>query len=156
MKKDRMRRLPWVLVCLGAAMALCAAGIEPDICASTDFDDDISIPLWQRGYISAAMSRGLLAGYYGDDGRILCRAGDDISVAAAAAIIERLFGGEIEGADWASAAMAGLGTRGIPGAVAGCDPEATLTRADAAMLLCAVLDHIEDKDALGLFSWTEA
>lgn len=27
MKKDRMRRLPWVLMCLGAAMALCALGM---------------------------------------------------------------------------------------------------------------------------------
>lgn len=124
------------------AMTLSAAKIEPTVCASTVFEDNDSIPVWARGYIAAAAQQGLLQGGYDENGALICRAGDAVSVGEAVRILQRLCADTSQDTDFVSAA-ADLQQQ-----------EQSLTRADAALMLCRVLDIQKDGESLGLFNWT--
>ena len=121
-----------------AVMALCAAGIEPVVCASTGFDDDDNIPLWQKGYISAALQCGLIAGFDGGNGFAECRAGEDITVSDASAMMSRLL------AEDEQECTADGSVRSMNEVLAEDGRNETLTRADAAILLCSFLDAREE------------
>lgn len=124
------------------AMALSAAQIEPVICASTAFDDDDSIPVWARGYIAAAAQKGLLQGGYDEQGALNCRADEEISVGEAVRVLERVSSDFSEDESLASTAVSSQQQTRL------------LTRAEAAVMLCRVLDGEGNEKTLGLFNWT--
>ena len=126
------------------AMALSAAHIEPTVCASTVFEDNDAIPVWARGYIAAAAQQGLLQGGYDESGALICRAGDSISVGEAVHVLERICADASNNEVFVSAAV---DLR---------QQEQSLTRADAAVMLCRVLDFQKDGETIGLFGWTTA
>ena len=125
-------------------MAMAAAEIEPVVCASTAFDDDDTIPVWARGYIAAAAQQGLIQGSYDADGAWIFRACDSISVGEAVSVLQKVCTNSSKEEAFVSAS-----TELYP-------QDETLTRADAAVMLCRILDSEEDGKTFGLFNWTTA
>lgn len=136
-------------------MAMQAMGVSsvPSV-NDTGFDDDEQIAAELKGYVAAARDLGYIEGVSGADGS-LCFAPDaTITRAEAAVILNRMVGGGedvtvsvmptfADGQDipvWASEAIAALNAKGILSTVGGAiSPNANVTRADAAMMLSAMM-----------------
>lgn len=140
------------------AMAMNVAGVESlEGVTRTGFADDESIPTWAKPYVSSALKCGLVQGTTDEDGRVVFRAGDSITTAEAAVLLDRVLSVTDVDAQtfaaagvpaWAAQSAANLSTCGVLPADVGLSE--TLTRGEAAELLCAALDLMDSRDT-GLF-----
>ena len=126
------------------------AGAEPLTgVRTTGFADDRDISVWAKPYVSAALEQGIIAGYYEEDSAAVFGPAQSISTAEAAVILDRAM--ELTDAVptwysfdagvpvWAEQSAANVSACGL--LPDGCSfSDATLTRADAAELLCGALD----------------
>ncbi len=148
-------------------MAMAALGREPlSDAITTGFADDVSIPTWCKGYVSAALQQGTVRGYPDVDGRVVFAPADQVTRAEAAVILDRML--EVSDAAvttfyadtavapaWAFQAAVNLEQTGVltttaSGALALDEP---LTRGQCAQMLSGVLDVLEARETSGWFSW---
>jgi len=105
------------------AMAMAVAGLEPmEDVTVTGFMDDESIPAWSKGSVSAALKAGAIRGGVDERGASVFRAGDTVTCAQAAVMLDRLLNVtdvpmEVFSADtrshWAGQAAADLAACGV-------------------------------------------
>jgi len=132
------------------AMCLKVAGTEPlSGVRATGFFDDDEIDLWVKPYVSTALQCGIISGYAAEDSYAVFSGDQAITVAEAAAILDRA----IELTDavatwsvyddslpaWAAQSAANVSACGI--LPCGCSfSDETLSRGNAAELLCGAMD----------------
>ena len=133
------------------ALAMDIAGTEPlnDVTLTGFYDDD-SISVWAKGYVSAALMGGAVQGSRNELGQTLFRGSENISCAEAAVIIDRLLAmGDVKAEPtiaapaWASQSVANLETVSV--IPAGAQLSDTITRSDAALMLSAMIDVMENR-----------
>ena len=141
------------------AMAMICAGLEekvqPD--SRTTFADNSEIPANIRSYASYAQSCGIIKGISHSDGTVF-RSDTTITRAEAASILSGILGKSDVASefnftdvaaipDWAKDSFKSLVSLGIiNGSPTGAlEPQSELTRAQAAQLLCNVIDYIEQQ-----------
>lgn len=146
-------------------MAMAAAGLEPlEGVERTGFYDDESIPTWAKGAVSAAVEAGAVSGSKNEEGAPVFGAGETVTRAEAAVMLNRLLSvtdvpAEVffdGGADhWASQAAANLAASGVlreeeagPASLS-----LPLTRAEAAELVCGALDMLDARETGGWLPW---
>ena len=143
------------------AVAMTAADAAPLSSVSlTGFYDDRDISVWAKGYVSAALIQGTVQGSPNETGQIVFNAGDAVTCAQAAVIIDRLLAmGDV------SSPAAALSAETVPAwayqsavnmeAVSVLPSSANLshplTRAEAAEMLSAMLDVLESRKTGGWF-----
>lgn len=148
------------------ALAMHTAGLEAlQGVTRTGFTDDEAIPTWAKGYISSALKAGVVQGTGSASGPVFSpdRA---ITRAEASVLLDRMlqitdasvttmFADSDVAPAWAYQSAVNLETVGVlettpDGALALSD---TLTRADAAELLCGALEVLDARDSDGWFPW---
>lgn len=137
------------------AMAMSAAGLEAlDGISVTGFADDSAIPAWSKGYVSSALRAGIVEGSADEEGDICFHSGDTITKAEAAVIVNRLLDlTDVSSVDamaetvpaWASQAAANLTAVSVLSDLS--DMDQGLTRAQAADLLCGMLEVLDNRDS---------
>ncbi|MEG1577582.1 MAG: S-layer homology domain-containing protein [Oscillospiraceae bacterium] len=150
------------------ALAMSAMGLPPlENISYTGFFDDTAIPTWAKGYVSSALKSGVVQGYPDSENNVVFAPEHPITRAEASLILDRLlavtdvdaaatFYSDAESVPtWALQSAANLETAGVlqtdsDGALCLSD---TLTRGDAAQLLAASLDVVENRDSGGFFRW---
>ena len=144
------------------AMTMNAVGLErlEDV-ERTGFFDDSAIPTWAKPYVSSALQAGLVQGSPDATGQIVFQADQNITAAEAAVLLDRALQvtdvsmdamkAEEQVPAWAAQSAANLATCGVVQAQG--DLQTTLTRADAAEMLCFALELMDSRDSGGLFSW---
>jgi len=141
-------------------MAMTAAGEEAlEGVTATGFYDDETIPTWTKGYVSAALMDGAVQGSANEAGQVVFRAQDGITTAEAAVIIDRLLamGGTAsedtpitdKAPAWASQAAANM--QAVDVVTLDTQFSQPLTRGEAADMLSAMLDVLDNRDNGGLF-----
>lgn len=138
-------------------LAMSAAGEKAlEGVSVTGFADDAAIPAWAKGYLSSALMAGAVRGTVDGEGAVSFYTGADITRAEAAAVLSRLLRAEdVDAAAfaeetvpaWASQAAANLAAASIQ---TGLPLSETLTRGEAAELLCAFLEY-RDSQKTGWF-----
>ena len=137
------------------ALAMDVAGMEPlENTTLTGFYDDDDISVWAKGYVSAALIEGTVQGSLNEQGQAVFRGGAEISYAEAMVIIDRLLAiGDVEAAPTMAAPVWAAQSAANMEAVAVIAPTAqlnsTLTRNDAAQMLSAMLDVMENREKKG-------
>ena len=124
----------------------------------TGFADDASIPTWAKGYAASALRSGLVRGLPADGGGTVFSADAPITQAEAAVILDRAmevtdvvttgaFGGDDSVPAWAYQSAVNLKSTGIlrTGTDGSLALNQSLTRGDAAEMLCAALDLLENR-----------
>lgn len=145
-------------------MAMSVAGLDDlEGVTLTGFSDDDTIPTWAKGAVSAALKAGVVQGSRNESGAPVFGAGDDISRAEAAVMLDNLL--EItdvpvavfspDTGHWAAQAAANLSASGIiradtAGAVQLAD---TLTMSDAAEMLDGALDVMNARRGGSWLPW---
>lgn len=140
------------------ALALSAAGVEAlkDV-QLTGFADDAAMAMWCKPYVSSALRSGVVQGSYDTEGRVVFQAGEPITAAEAAVVLDRALNvTDVQNtmADapvWCAQAAANLDSCGMLPASAALDQP--LTRAQAAVMLSGALDVMEARDSGGWFLW---
>lgn len=142
------------------AMAMIVAGLEEKVSlgSAAVFADDASIPQNIRGYAETAAAMGVVGGYASTEGDAEFRSGDPVTRAQAAVILSRLLDEDnvpaarvfLDTASipaWARAPMNTLTALGIfNGTASGALlPDAPLTRAQAAELLCRTEQYLANQ-----------
>ena len=136
-------------------MVMNAAGIKDvPTCTATSFSDDAEIPETMKGYVAMAYSLGIINGQEKDG--VLCFAPNDpLTRAEAAVMLENLlepdqvpalsvFADHSMIPVWAADAMYSLNAVGIMTSANGyIAPDASVTRAEAAQMLKAVMAYLE-------------
>ncbi|WP_186564822.1 Ig-like domain-containing protein [Lawsonibacter celer] len=149
------------------AMAMQAVGMSTlEGVERTGFADDLEIPTWAKPYASSALKAGLVQGAVTSDGQVVFRSTDAITRAEAAVLMDRAlqvtdavttaqFADSAAAPAWALQSAANLNSCGVlPADSTGAlGLENTLTRADAAELLCGALDLLETREDSGWFRW---
>ena len=143
------------------AMAMEVAGVEAlSGVERTGFADDGSIPTWAKPYASSALKAGLVQGSRDADGQVCFQADAPITAAEAAVLLERALQVTDVSADamaavdvpaWAAQSAADLSACGVLYVEDGLGD--TLTRADAAQLLCAALELQDSRETDSIFPW---
>ena len=137
------------------ALAMNIAGMDPlDQVSLTGFYDDSSISVWAKGYVSAALMGGAVQGSLNSLGQATFRGGEEITCAEAAVLIDRLLAvGDVDTAPtmaapaWAAQSAANMeAVSVIPSDAQLTEP---LTRSQAAQMLCAMLDVVENREHEG-------
>lgn len=145
------------------AMTLIAAGKEAsiDFTARTAFADDASIPLNIKSYAEYARVNGIVKGQAAENGVAVFSGTSGITRAEAAVMIDRVLAlpaaeeGALsafsDGADtpeWAREAMARVTACGLLSGTGFGElrPNACVTRAEAAELICNISDHMESHE----------
>ena len=148
----------------GDFLTMCAAltGMEPlEDVTRTGFSDDDSITLWQKPYVSAALLYGVVKGSTEAGGRVVFRAGDTITRAEAAVMLNSFLdisdaagaaGGE-NVPDWAAQAVANLYSCEICSGTE-FQSDRPLTRGDAAEMFSGALDLLAARGKGSRFSWS--
>ena len=145
-------------------MAMAVAGLEDlEGVTLTGFSDDDSIPTWAKGAVSAALKAGVVQGSRTESGAPGFGAGDAISRAEAAVMLDNLLGitdvpvavFSPDTGHWAAQAAANLSASGIirtenAGSVRLAD---TLTMADAAEMLDGALDVMNARRGGSWLPW---
>ena len=114
----------------------------------TGFADDRDIAVWAKPYVSTALKNGLISGYASESGATFAP-DQNISVAEAAVMLDRAIGltdaisawfaWDSAVPAWAMQSAANLSACGL--LPYGCSfSDATLTRAQAAEMLCGAMD----------------
>lgn len=143
------------------ALAMSVAQVDPlsDV-TITGFYDDQSISTWAKGYVSAALMDGTVRGSYNDQKQIVFNSGASITVAEATVIIDRLLNVSDVSVEtsatgvvpaWASQSAANMETVSIIPAQANLTD--TLTRSQAAQMLCAMQDVLDSRNGGGWWFW---
>lgn len=142
------------------AMAMISAGLEEKVSlgSRTTFADDAEIPSNIRSYASYAMASGIISGYTLGDGSTVFESGGSITRAEAASVLSKLIGstpGIYEASfidamsvpEWAKDSFSSLVSIGvINGNPNGeLEPARSLTRAEAAQLLCNTREYLEER-----------
>lgn len=133
------------------ALAMSVAGVKPlNGVSLTGFFDDESISVWAKGYVSAALIEGAVQGSYTEDGQAVFRGDAEITCAEATVLIDRLLAMSDVGIKatmavpvWAAQSAANLETVSVISA--DMDFSGNLTRSDAAMMLAAMMDVVENR-----------
>ncbi|MCI8913222.1 MAG: S-layer homology domain-containing protein [Lawsonibacter sp.] len=146
-------------------MAMSVAGLEDlEGVTLTGFSDDETIPTWAKGAVSAALKAGVVQGSRDANGAPVFGAGDTISRAEAAVMLDNLLDitdvpvavfSSDGGGHWAAQAAANLSASGVirrdtAGAVQLAD---TLTMGDAAEMLDGAMDVMESRSAGSWLPW---
>ena len=142
------------------AMAMTAAGMEPrENVSLTGFYDDPEISAWAKGYVSAALVQGTVRGTYNQAGQVVFNGSSDITCAEAAVIIDRLLATgdvamsasfSVETAPaWAYQSAVNMEAVSVLSSSA--DLYKPLSRAEAAEMLCAMLDVLDSRETGGWF-----
>ena len=142
------------------AIAMTAADAAPLSNVSlTGFYDDNDISAWAKGYVSAALIQGTVRGSTNEAGQVVFNAGDAVTCAQATVIIDRL----LAMGDVSSSAAFSVETAPAWAYQSAVNMEAvsvlpnsanlshTLTRAEAAEMLSAMLDVLENRKTGGWF-----
>lgn len=131
----------------------------------TGFADDSSIPVWAKGYVTAALKDGLIQGGRNEAGQVTFGAGEQITRAEATVLLNRMLrvadvtAGSYADSDtapaWAYQSAVNLETCGVlrtddSGALA---LDQQVTRGDAAQMLAGALDVLEARKTGSWFSW---
>ena len=139
-------RSEFLTMCMKAVGSPATEGVR-----STGFADDSAIAVWAKPYVDAALRRGIISGYAENgSGTVFCP-DQAISAAEAAAILDRAakltdavatwFAWDASIPAWAVQSAANVSSCGL--LPYGCSLSAeTLTRAQAAEMLCAAMDLI--------------
>lgn len=140
------------------ALALSAAGVDAlkDV-QLTGFADDAAMAMWAKPYVSSALRSGVVQGSYDAEGRVVFQAGEPITAAEAAVVLNRALNVTdvrdtmADAPVWCAQAVANLDSCGMLPASAVLDQP--LTRAQAAVMLSGALDVMEARDSGGWFLW---
>ena len=142
------------------AMTMAVTGLEPlEEISITGFADDTAIPTWAKGYISSALRSGLVEGMPDENGQIVFRPDAGITLAEATVLLDRtlnvtdvdtasvFFSGQDTVPAWAVQAAANLQSTGILRTASDgtLSLNNTVTRGEAALLLCAAMDILENR-----------
>ena len=141
-------------------LAMTAAGAAPlENVSLTGFYDDGGISAWAKGYVSAALIQGTVEGSPNQAGQVVFNAGGPVTCAQAAVIIDRLLAmGDVPASGafssenapaWACQSAANM--EAVSVLSGGADLSQTLTRAEAAEMLSAMLDVLESRDTSNWF-----
>ncbi len=139
------------------ALAMAVVGSEPlEGVTVTGFFDDDSISVWAKGYVSAALMDGTVQGSRNSQGQPVFRGQAVITCAEATVVIDRLLAMSdvaavptLAAPAWAAQSVANLETVDlIP---SGTDLGGSLTRAEGAQMLSAMLDVMERRESKGWF-----
>ena len=136
------------------ALAMAVAGAEPlDGMTLTGFYDDETISAWAKGYVSAALMEGTVRGSHNEAGQIVFNGSAPITRAEAAVIVDRLLAiGDVSVETFARDAVPAWATQSVANmdavAVMAADSALfeTMTRAEGAQMLSAMLDVIENRE----------
>ena len=142
-------------------VALVASVVElplPTAAVSTGLADNEAIPTWAQPYVAAAVRSGVVYGQKGEDGNHIFRAGDTITRAEAASIIQRAARMTADGrtltyadADavpsWATQAVATVSAAEIMESYPDhtIRPTAAVTREDAVEMLYETMCYLQEK-----------
>ena len=145
-------------------MAMAATGLEElEDVALTGFSDDASIPAWAKGPVSAALKAGAIQGSRDESGAPVFGAGEAVTRAEAAVILDNLldvtdvpvevFSSGAEG-HWAAQAVANLSASGVLSGEQGDGAQLSgqLTLAQAAQMLDGALDVMDAREG-GWLPW---
>lgn len=139
------------------AMALEAGGREPAAVTMTGFCDDAAIPAWAKAYAAAGAAEGIVGGVPTAEGAAF-RGEEPITFNEAAAILDRML--PVEDVDltavyadreaapsWADQAVGNLEAADVlsAGSFGSSAMAETVTRADAARMLCAAAAILEEE-----------
>jgi hypothetical protein len=138
------------------AMAMTAAGAQAlDGVNITGFYDDEDIPTWAKGYVSAAILTGTVQGSSNEAGQPVFRSGADVTAAEAAVIIDRLLAmGDVAADDvfdaetvpaWAYQSVVNMDAVNVV-SLSDANLSDTLTRAQCAQMLSAMLDVLDSRE----------
>lgn len=141
-------------------MAMTAADVSPISDVSlTGFYDDEEISSWAKGYVSAALIQGAVQGSPNEVGQVVFNAGDTVTCAQAAVIIDRLLAtGDVASSAafsvetapaWAYQSVVNMEAVSVLPTSANLSQQ--LTRAEAAEMLSAMLDVLEARSTSGWF-----
>ena len=142
------------------AIAMTAADAAPISNVSlTGFYDDKDISAWAKGYVSAALIQGTVQGCSNEAGQIVFNAGDAVTCAQATVIIDRLLAmGDVPASAAFSvetapawAYQSAVNMEAVSVLPNSANLSHTLTRAEAAEMLSAMLDVLENRQAGGWF-----
>ena len=142
------------------AIAMTVSNVTPlNNVSLTGFYDDKDISAWAKGYVSAALLQGTVQGSPNDVGQIVFNAGDAVTCAPATVIIDRLLAmGDVPSSAsfsveaapaWAYQSAMNMEAVSVLPSSANLSHE--LTRAEAAEMLSAMLDVLENRRTSGWF-----
>ena len=143
------------------ALAMTAANVAPLSSVSlTGFYDDKDISAWAKGYVSAALIQGTVKGSPNEVGQVVFNAGDAVTCAQAAVIIDRLLAmGDVSSPSVFSvettpawAYQSAVNMEAVSVLPSSADLSQTLTRAEAAEMLSAMLDVLDSRQT-GWWFW---
>ena len=145
------------------SMAMAVSGLEPlEDVSVTGFADDGAIPVWAKGFVSAALKAGAVQGERDENGAPIFSADDPVTRAEASVMLNSLlditdvpaevFFSEGEG-HWAAQAAANLTASGILESAAPASLSDQLTLGEAAELLDGALDVLAARDDGGWLPW---
>lgn len=120
----------------------------------TGFTDDDAIATWAKPYVASALQAGMIQGSHNDLGQVVFQPNSTITQAEAAVLLDRLLSltdfpaqmptfAQNAAPAWAYQSVVNLETAGVLGSAAA--PQATLTRAQAAMMLDGALTFEKGK-----------
>ena len=141
-------------------MAMTAAGCAPlENVSLTGFYDDRDISALANGYVSAALIDGAVQGSRNGDGQVVFNAGDSVTCAQAAVIIDRLLAmGDVASSSafsvetapaWAYQSVVNMEAVSVLSSSS--DLAHPLTRAEVAEMLSAMLDVLDSRESSGWF-----
>ena len=146
------------------SMCLSAAGIDTlDGITKTGFSDDADIPSWDKAAVSTALLAGIIQGYAVGDGEIIFSPAADITAAEAMVMLNNALrisdvSASLTISDdalpvWAAQAASNLSACSIVnGSLSYPD---SVTRAEAAEMLCSALELIDARGGSSLLSWAK-
>ena len=130
----------------------------PTAAVSTGLADNEAIPAWAQPYVAAAVSSGVVYGQKGGDGNHVFRAGDSVTRAEAASIIQRAarmtadsrtltYADADAVPSWATQAVATVGAAEILESYPDhtIRPAAAVTREDAVKMLYETMCYLQEK-----------
>ncbi len=135
------------------AMLMDTTGLEAlEDVTVTGFADDTSIPGWAKPYVASALKAGVVQGSLDGSGQAVFLPDAPITRAEASVLLNRMLQiTDVEPASgaetpaWAAQSVANLESCGV--LETGGDLSGTLTRAEAAQLLCGAMDVLEQREA---------
>ena len=142
-------------------IAMTAADASPLSNVSlTGFYDDRNISAWAKGYVSAALLQGTVQGSPNEAGQIVFNAGDSVTCAQATVIIDRLLAmGDVSSSTAFSvetapawAYQSAVNMEAVSVLPSSANLSHALTRAEAAEMLSAMLDVLENRKT-GSWFW---
>ena len=146
-------------------MAMSVAGLKDlEGVTLTGFSDDNAIPTWAKGAVSAALKAGVVQGTRDENGAPVFGAGDSISRAEAAVMLDNLL--DITdvpvavfspgSGHWAAQSAANLSASGIIRADTAGDVQlsSALTMADAAEMLDGALTMVDARSSGSWLPWS--